>query len=134
MQIIKDINGNELACLYRLCDYAGSDSTFLTNNDDTLQVGILKFDKGQSAKAHIHKAKEIGTVYPVPEFIYVLYGTAKADIYDEDHKLVKTLNLKIGDILITKRGGHGYKFNEDTKLLDIRAGKYIDKEHDKEMI
>jgi hypothetical protein len=38
------------------------------------------------------------------------------------------------DLIVSKRGGHGYHFHDDTNILDIRFGKYIDKAHDKEMI
>lgn len=134
MKIIKDKHNNILACLYGYKDYNTNVSKFLTDNNDTLQVGSLYFASGSSAKPHIHKPKDIGTVYPVHEIIFVLSGEAIADIYDEDKELVSSFQILAGDLLITKRGGHGYHFNEDTRLLDIRAGKYIDKAHDKEMI
>ena len=135
MKTIKDKKGQVLVTIFNIKEYIGKEeSTFFTEPDESLQIGSLAFKKGVAIEPHIHRKKKSESVYPVSEMLLILYGILEADIYDESKTLIKTVTLSLGDMLISKRGGHGYRIIENTKLLDIRSGKYINKENDKEMI
>ena len=136
MEIIKDNSGLELAQILSIKDYSLVNGfSFFSVPEESLQVGSILFKKGSAAEPHIHRSKEVGTAYPIVELILILSGCAEIDIYDESKKLVSTVAVATGTIVLLKRGGHGFRFPQcDTRLLDVRCGPYTDKEHDKEMI
>lgn len=133
MRVVLDSKKQELAVLVPIGDYIQSPSLFFSQPGESLQVGSLRFPVGGSAQAHIHKGRNPGGVYPVVELIIVLRGVAKADIFDETKTLVETLTIRVGDMLLLKRGGHGFRFAVETQLLDVRPGPYVDREADKDV-
>ena len=136
MKIIRDGKGQELAVILKMDDYASlGENVFFTEPEESLQVGSLLFREGGMVVPHIHKAKKVGTAYPVTEMILILCGEAELDVYDEEKRLVGTEVVSTGMMLVLKRGGHGYRFGNGTvRLLDVRCGPYVDKVQDKEMI
>jgi len=134
MKQICDKYGSELALILEPADYIQSnDKKFFSDAGDILQVGSLHFSKGSAVAPHIHKHKEHAG-NPM-EVLLVLYGIGvEADIYDEEKQLVDTLELSSGDILIQKRGGHGFRFPGAATLLEVKLGPYDGRDSDKEMI
>jgi len=133
MQAIVDKKGKPLALILQTMDYMmGTDKRFFNNSDEVLQIGALFFEKGSEVKPHIHKTKESSNL-PM-ECILVLAGEADAEIYDDDKRFIELVHLVVGDILIQKRGGHGFRFPNDARFLEIKRGPYHSKESDKEMI
>jgi cupin superfamily acireductone dioxygenase involved in methionine salvage len=59
------------------------------------------------------------------EVLYVLKGHALVDIYDNDHQLIDTRELFVGDLILMVSGGHGFRMLEDTTFLEIKQGPYI---------
>ena len=137
MKLVKDKKGSVLASLFKPDEYAGNTekSGAYTDSKETLRVGSLFFKKGQGVKPHIHKQKPVEVMYPVVELILVLNGEGTVDVYDEKKELVETLTINTGDMLLLKRGGHGFHFKtSNARVLHIRPGRYTGKEKDKEMI
>jgi len=132
MKTIYDKEGIEVAIVLRSVDYVQqNDKHFFSEVEDTLQIGSLFFKKDSGVEAHVHQTKDIPN-NPM-EVLLVLSGWAWADIYADDHVFMDSVELKTGDILIQKRGGHGFRFVSDTNLLEIKTGPYYGKESDKEM-
>ena len=46
------------------------------------------------------------------------------DVYDVDQRLVETHELVEGDVMVMVGGGHGFRFTEDTVLLEVKQGPY----------
>jgi hypothetical protein len=136
LKVIRDADGKELATILAISEYAnGSGSQFFSDPSESLQVGSLVFTEKDVVQPHIHQPKEVGTAYPIVEMILILGGSAQLDVYDEKKKLVETVEVSTGTLMLLKRGGHGYRFPEGrVRLLDVRCGPYIDKAHDKDMI
>ena len=134
MRSIVDSNGQELVRILKMQEYAVRKSQFFLNPKCSLQVGSLNFPAGGKVEPHIHKAKNVGVAFPVEELILMLAGKAVLEVYDDNKNMVETVKVSTGDMLLLMRGGHGYRFTENTQLLDIRCGPYTDKAHDKEMI
>ena len=133
MRTILDGKGQELAVVLGTEDYLQcSDKRFFSAEDDALQVGSLFFEPGSSVTPHRHKPKD--AVSTPMEVLLVLCGDPEASIFDEGGVLVETVGLVTGDILIQKRGGHGFTFPHKTALLEVKRGPYRGKESDKEPI
>lgn len=133
MKAVYDKEGRELAVVLRAVDYIQQiDKRFFSEAEDTLQIGSLFFPQDSSVAAHAHQPKDMP--HNPMEVLLVLSGNAQADIYDETRQLAESIELRVGDILIQKCGGHGFRFVSDTNLLEIKCGPYHGKDSDKEMI
>lgn len=134
MVIIKDAADREVARVLSMADYAFEKTKkFYSDPEDILQFGSLYFPAGGEAKPHLHKNKTIGQVQTM-EVIFVIKGTVQASIYASNKKLLQVINLNVGDILIQKCGGHGFKFPCATNIIEIKNGQYFGHDNDKEMI
>lgn len=133
MKTILDKNGRELAVVLKTTDYMQhEDKRFFSTPGDVLQVGSLFFPQDANVPPHRHIAHEAPET-PM-EILIVLCGDPLADIYGEDGQLVETVWLAVGDILIQKRGGHGFRFPHKAVFLEIKRGPYHGKDSDKEPI
>jgi len=105
-------------------------TTFLTPQDYPLQVGFLVHKKGEEVKAHRHN-KISRTVNFTEEVLIVQKGKMEIDFYDNDGEKIKSSTAKEGDIIILLDGGHGWKHDEDSKIVEVKQGPYVDVKDDK---
>jgi len=115
-------NGRALCLLIRAASAPGV-TTFLTPPDFNLQVGYVVHRQGHTIPRHFHLPVQrhiVGT----SEVLIVREGRCKLDVYDVDRVLVATRELLPGDIMIMVSGGHGFRMQEDTVLLEIKQGPY----------
>ena len=133
MRTVRAKDGKTIAIIVSHADYfMTEDKNFYTDNEDSLQVGSLPFTIGSRVAPHLHKQKE-STSQPM-EVLFVLYGVVSAEFYDDKKSVIETTLLRTGDIVIQKSGGHGFYFNDRSRLLEIKTGPYLGKDIDKEMI
>jgi hypothetical protein len=100
-----------------------SETTFLTPDDCTLQVGHVVYPAGGEIPRHVHLPIERHLVGST-EVLLMQQGRCEVDVYTDDRRLVATRELHVGDILIAVAGGHGFRVLEDTVLLEIKQGPY----------
>lgn len=125
-------SGELLATIISLAEYQNG-KHFLTEGDAALQVGVLFFAKDSEVQAHTHKDKNVSHIKAM-EVIMVTKGMMEATIYDKQGAKITSLFLFTGDVLIQMAGGHGFKFEKDTKILEVKCGPYQGKDGDKVMI
>jgi hypothetical protein len=107
---------------------------FLSQESDFLQIGFWNHAKATELQAHIHNEFE-RTVSRTSEMIFVFCGRVHADIYGDDGNLISEHELVAGDILISLRGGHGYKImDNNTKVIEVKNGPYFGPEIDRRRI
>ena len=56
--------------------------------------------------------------------LLVRRGRCEMDVYNEDHELVATRELRAGDLALMIAGGHGFRMQEDTVFLEVKQGPY----------
>jgi hypothetical protein len=115
-------NEQPLAYLIR-AELCPEETTFLTPNDLNFQVGFVVYPAGGEVKRHIHKKLE-RNITGTAELIMIKGGSCEIDIYNDDRKLVATRTLASGDIVLTVNGGHGFRMQEDTTLVEVKQGPY----------
>ena len=116
------VDGVVLAYIARNADLPAQ-TTFLTPDDCNLQVGQVVYPAGGEITRHMHLPVErhlVGTT----EVLLVQRGRCEVDIFGPDRALVKTCELRNGDIMIAVSGGHGFRVLEDTVLLEVKQGPY----------
>ncbi len=98
-------------------------TTFLTPPEFKQQVGYVAYPAGGEIARHAHRPLErhmVGT----SEVLFVLKGHAWIDVYDDDHVLVASRELRQGDVMLMVGGGHGFRIVEDTVFMEIKQGPY----------
>ena len=114
--------GRPLAYIIR-SGLAPSETTFVTPPEFKQQVGFVVYPEGGEIARHVHRPLErqlVGT----SEVIVVRSGRCELDVYDDDHTLIATRELAVGDVMLMVGGGHGFRMLEDTVLLEVKQGPY----------
>lgn len=130
----KIMDGNTiLATLIRGEDW-GAGLNFVSSENDYVQVGIWGYEKGKKLLPHNHMIVP-RTAQRTQEVIFVREGRVRADIFTEQDRFLKSIELCKGDTLVLLGGGHGYEVLEDnTKVLEVKNGPYVGAEKDRRRI
>jgi len=131
MEEIKDNNGNLLAIIFK--EEYRDGVNFITKSDSYLQVGLMQHKKGHIVKPHKHRNVDL-KVRRIQEVLFIREGKLQAVFYDKNKSKLCEKILTPGDIVILIDGGHGFEVIEDCKIVEVKQGPYISKEHDKEII
>jgi hypothetical protein len=99
------------------------DTVFLTDSAMAFQLGFVVYAAGGAVPAHRHLPVE-RELTETSEVVMVRTGECEVDVYDEAQALVATRTLAPGDLVLLLAGGHGFRMNDDTVLLEIKQGPY----------
>lgn len=134
MKIEKIIDDNLILAEIIRSDDWGEGLNFATSDKDFEQVGFWNYKNGYKLNPHIH-LESPRQILKTQEVIFVKEGCLRADIFSQSEKFIKSIELKTGDTAIFLEGGHGYEILQDnTKVLEIKNGPYLDPEKDKRKI
>ena len=118
-----------IVCQTRFLDAHRHD---LVDDEQFLQLAVLKYEKGKTFKPHKHIFKEVPSQSIAQESWAVVNGKVKAIFYDEDDTIIGERILNAGDLSITLFGGHNYEILEDdTLVLEYKTGPYYGQSLDK---
>lgn len=105
-------------------DYKQNGLKFFTAENSTQQIGCVGHPKGTLCQAHIHNRIKREVFY-TSETLIIKKGKIRADIYDNDKNYLESKILYKGDVILFLDGGHGFKFLEDTQMIEIKQGPYL---------
>lgn len=108
--------------------------TDLCDKDEFLQCGALRYEKGQTFRAHQHIWKTMDNLERITQESWVVItGLVKVYYYDTTGEFIHQDLLGPGDASFTFEGGHNYEIlAEDTFVYEYKTGPYLG--HDKEFI
>tara|TARA_B100000579_G_C22708936_1_gene793562 strand:+ start:50 stop:487 length:438 start_codon:yes stop_codon:yes gene_type:complete len=107
----------------------------ITPEEEFLQVGYMKLNKGKKFKAHKHIWKPGEDEVIAQESFLVIRGKVKFIMYDLDDTILDEQILETGDCSITFQAGHNYEILEDdTIVYEYKTGPYKGQENDKVFI
>ncbi|MFA5357170.1 MAG: hypothetical protein WC301_07230 [Candidatus Omnitrophota bacterium] len=123
-------NGEVIAIIVRNAG-AVEGINFFSPPEFSQQLGLISRKKDYIIKRHAHKlvARQ---VLVTQEVLHILSGKIEVTLYDKQKNPVNTVELNGGDTILLASGGHGIKFLEDSKLLEVKQGPYSGVEGDKE--
>ena len=124
-----EFNGKLFALILRK-EFEKEGANFFTSKESPLQFGVLGHKKGAEIKPHIHLNLP-RTIDQVQEVLHMAHGRVQVDFYDAEGKALGSNTLNGGDTILLTDGGHGFKMLEDSKMIEIKQGPYIDGETDK---
>jgi len=96
---------------------------WLTEPEALLQVGVMRRPAGHVIAGHTHAPLP----RPVPrtwEVLFIRSGRCRVDLYDSARRPVVSHGLGAGDVILLVGGGHGFTFEQDTELVEIRPGPW----------
>ena len=125
--------GTLLAKIIRKEDYPNPGLHFVTEPENSLQVSVLNHPKGYKVEPHIHKERE-RIIKEVQEVLYLESGLVFVRLFDEEGSWVSGILMDPGDTIILVKGGHGFEFMEDSKMMYVKQGPYYGKEEDKKLL
>jgi cupin fold WbuC family metalloprotein len=97
---------------------------FVSDENLSLQVGLMNRKEGTSIPAHHHNPQE-RLICDTQEVIYILKGRVRVDFYNEEGEISTTLILKAGDLLQLIAGKHGFEIIDDAVFFEIKQGPYV---------
>ncbi len=89
-------------------EYEPQSIEFLTTNDQTLQLGVMRRPGGYVIAPHLHKPAP-RTVSDGYEALFVARGRVEVTFYNERRERVTTRELGQGDTILLMTGGHGFR-------------------------
>ena len=98
-------------------------TTFVTPDSFYQQAGFIVYPKDAEIQRHTHLPLQrhlTGT----QEVLVVRRGRLEVDLFGLDKSPLGTWELATGDVILLVAGGHGFRFLEDTVLLEIKQGPY----------
>lgn len=123
-------DGDELIAIIIPSDFSSEGLHFFTPGDFPQQLGFIHRKRGDSAQNHIHNPVK-RTIELTQEVLYVKKGRVKAMLFTKNKEYLCDKILATGDLIMLASGGHGFEFLEDTELIEVKQGPYLE-EDDKE--
>lgn len=97
---------------------------FFTRDEDSLQLGFMRREKGYHIRPHIHQRAPRQVDY-THEVLFVRSGRVKVDFYDTEQRFRQDLILETGDIVLLMQAGHGFEMLEDAEIVEVKQGPYV---------
>ena len=123
LEIIK-INQKILAIILR-DNYKSEGISFFTPNDFSQQLGYMNRPKGYKIDPHLHNRVKRKIEY-TNEVLLIKSGKVRVDFYDENKNYFESRMLNKGDVILLVHGGHGFEMLEQSEIIEIKQGPYVD--------
>jgi len=108
-------------------------ATFYTEDDNSLQVGLLQHKQGTELKPHVHRESQ-RIIKDVQEVLHIQHGKVLVTFYGAGGSALDSRTLLQGDTILLMAGGHGFRILEDARILEIKQGPYFGVEEDKQCL
>ncbi len=124
--MLKEIkHGDELIALILRKDFKSEGIKFFTKNNSEQQLGYMKRSKNYEIKRHLHLRRK-REIMNTQEVLYIKSGEVSVDLYNQKMELIENETLYQGDFILLVSGGHGFRMNEDSEIIEIKQGPYLD--------
>jgi len=98
---------------------------FVTTDDYSQQLGYMRRPAGYVIQPHIHLQVERKASF-TQEVLYVRKGRVRVDFYRDDESYVESREIAMGDVILLSTGGHGFEMIEESEMIEVKQGPYMD--------
>lgn len=98
---------------------------FITPDNFSQQLGFMRRPLGYEIQPHIHKKVSRETVV-TQEVLFVRRGRVRVDFYGQDQEFRESREIYTGDVILLSSGGHGFQMLEESELIEVKQGPYVD--------
>ena len=117
-----DAQGRTLAIVIR-SQFATEKYNFVTPPESSLQVGVSFYQPGETIQPHL-QPEQNRAVTQSQECIVVRKGEMTLFVFDANRNLVAETVLYAGDVLLQSAGGHAFKVNKNTEIVEVKQGPF----------
>jgi len=121
-QIIDD---QKLLSIIIRADYKSKGIEFFTPDDFSQQLGYMNRKKNHIISPHTHNIVQRDVQF-TQEVLIIKSGKVRVDYYDEKKKYLESRILNKGDVVLLAYGGHGFEMIEDSEIIEVKQGPYLD--------
>jgi hypothetical protein len=105
---------------------------FVSEDKDTMQLGVNQYEKGAVIKPHAHLPLP-RSIESTAEFLHIDSGSCQLDLYNHNKQKFFETTLEQGDTVLFLTGGHGLEILESTRIIEVKQGPYYGPAKDKEI-
>ena len=127
-------NGQECLAIIIRKDFGSYGSHFATSLENPLQIGVIERGAGDIISSHKHLPVKVEHYVIRQDFLHVMMGKVRVKFFDTEDRQVAERILDQGDSLLQMSGGHGFQFEEPTRLMEVKLGPYSTQDNDKQKI
>ena len=123
----KIVNNKITLAIIIRANYKKEGIEFFTPNDFSQQLGYMKHSKGYIISPHTHNIipREVKLTQ---EVLYIKKGKIRVDFYENNQNYIKSTILTTGDVILLADGGHGFEMIEETEMIEVKQGPYLEEE------
>ena len=118
-------HNGDLIAVYIPASHGKLGIEFATDNDATMQVGVLVHPKNKILKAHHHLSIQRESRI-TQEVLFMRKGVVRADLFNPNCDYLESILLKKNDTLLLVSGGHGFEILEDADMVEVKTGPYTE--------
>lgn len=118
------VNGRVAAIIVR-SEFRPDGIQFVTPSDFSQQLGFMRRPAGYVIQPHMHKQVDRETTL-TQEVLYVRTGRVRVDFYGEDETFAISREIRTGDVILLSAGGHGFEMLEESEMIEVKQGPYLD--------
>lgn len=119
------INDQKLLSIIIRADYKSKGIEFFTPDDFSQQLGYMNRKKNHIISPHTHNIVQRDVQF-TQEVLIIKSGKVRVDYYDEKKKYLESRILNKGDVVLLAYGGHGFEMIEDSEIIEVKQGPYLD--------
>ena len=119
------IYNQKLLSIIIRADYKSEGIEFFTPGDFSQQLGYMNRKQNHIISPHTHNAVQRGVQF-TQEVLIIKSGKVRVDYYDEKKKYLESRILNKGDVVLLAYGGHGFEMIEDSEIIEVKQGPYLD--------
>ena len=93
-------------------------------------MGIWNYKKDLTLPAHYHNEFSREAL-KTNEVVYVVKGDIDCNLFTEEGKHIKSVNIKEQELIVLFNAAHEYKINEDSIIVETKNGPYFGPEKDR---
>ena len=98
---------------------------FFTDPNDQLQIAAFDMKEGEIIQPHIH-LQNIRQINRTVEIIFVQKGQMTVTFHEseENKKILESIVLRRGDVILLRSGIHGFIVDKDCKFLEFKQNPF----------
>lgn len=104
-------------------EYEEEGIVFFTDDHYSQQLAYMNRPRGYEIDPHVHNPV-IRTVKNTNEVLFIRKGKVHVDFYDKEKNFVDHRILVEGDVILLIDGGHGFRFLENSEIIEVKQGPY----------
>jgi hypothetical protein len=119
------IHGDRVLAIILRQTHDGAGIQFFTPPEYSQQLGYMKRPAGYRIQPHVHLRVERKSVL-TQEVLFVKRGRVLVNFYGEDDRKIAEREIITGDVILLSEGGHGFEMIEESELIEVKQGPYLE--------